>query len=112
MPLKPLLSRAPGNGRHAGLVGVSPAHGAKQAVLVAEPVVDASVALIGLLRSGRVVEVIACRLGAGDDGWLGSGNCCRSLLKAGSKRFAGILLPGNAVREIGAAAVPVVDRGS
>src|SRR4051812_29848414 len=44
--------------------------------------------------------------------WFGFGNCCRSLLKAGSKRLDGILLPGNAVREIGAAGVPTVERGS
>ena len=44
--------------------------------------------------------------------WLGSGNCCRSLANAGSNRFAGILLPGNGVREIGVEAVPVVDSGS
>ena len=36
--------------------------------------------------------------------WFESGNSWRILLKAGSNRFAGILLPGNAVREIGAAA--------
>ena len=38
--------------RHAGLVRIPPAHRAKQAVFVAEPVVHARVALIGQLRPG------------------------------------------------------------
>ena len=44
--------------------------------------------------------------------WLGDGNSCRILPKAGSKRLTGIWLPTNAVREMGVSEDPTVDMGS
>ena len=91
-------SRAPGKNGVVELAQVRPAQAAEQAVLVAEPVVDAAIALVGVLadRQWRCRSRSAGYL-PGVIGWLAAGYSDMIFAAAGSNRLAGIMLPGNGV---------------